>query len=50
MNPLIFAASVIVAGLAVGLVSIGPGVVQGTVLGQAIEDIARQLETKGKIR
>ncbi|TYG50546.1 hypothetical protein ES288_D10G184100v1 [Gossypium darwinii] len=36
--------------LAVGLVSIGPRVVQGTAVGQAVEGIARQLEAKGKIR
>ncbi|KAI3871323.1 hypothetical protein MKX03_034310 [Papaver bracteatum] len=35
MNPLISAASVIAAGLAAGLASIGPGVGQGNVLGQA---------------
>ncbi|KAF5788736.1 hypothetical protein HanXRQr2_Chr09g0362541 [Helianthus annuus] len=37
MNPLISAASVIAAGLAVGLASIGPGVGQGTAAGQAVE-------------
>nr|ABB47304.1 ATP synthase subunit C family protein [Oryza sativa Japonica Group] len=42
MNPLIAAASVIAAGLAVGLASIGPGVGQGTAAGQAVEGIARQ--------
>ncbi|KAL7617114.1 hypothetical protein Lser_V15G01513 [Lactuca serriola] len=50
MNPLIYAASVIAAGLAVGLASIGPGVGQGTVAGQAVEGIARQPEAEGKIR
>ncbi|KAK8613625.1 hypothetical protein V6N13_101382 [Hibiscus sabdariffa] len=50
MNPLISAASVIAAGLAVGLASIGLGVGQGTVAGQAVEGIARQPKTKGKIR
>jgi len=49
MNPLIAAASVIAAGLAVGLASIGPGVGQGTA-GQAVEGIARQPEAEGKIR
>ena len=44
MNPLISAASVIAAGLAVGLASIGPGVGQGTAAGQAVEGIARQPE------
>ena len=37
MNPLIFAASVIAAGLAVELASIGPGVGQGTAAGQVVE-------------
>ncbi|KAI9180146.1 hypothetical protein LWI28_001721 [Acer negundo] len=50
MNPLISAASVIAAGLAVGLASIGPGVGQGTAAGQAVEGIMRQPEAKGKIR
>ncbi|KAB2045838.1 hypothetical protein ES319_D01G190100v1 [Gossypium barbadense] len=48
MNPQISAASVIVAGLAVGLSSIGHGVGQGIAAGQAVEGIARQPE--GKIR
>ena len=42
MNPLISAASVIAAGLAVGLGSIGPGIGQGTASGQAVEGISRQ--------
>ncbi|MBA0785859.1 hypothetical protein Gotri_006767 [Gossypium trilobum] len=50
MNPLIFASSVIAAGLVVGLVSVGPRVVQGTDVGQAVEGIERQPEEKGKIR
>nr|BAH11228.1 ATP synthase CF0 C chain [Welwitschia mirabilis] len=50
MNPIISAASVIAAGLAVGLASIGPGVGQGTAAGQALEGIARQPEAEGKIR
>ncbi|RZC81234.1 hypothetical protein C5167_043811 [Papaver somniferum] len=50
MNPLISAASVIAAGLAVGLASIGPGVGQGTAAGQAEEGIAEQPEAEGKIR
>ncbi|KAK6934447.1 V-ATPase proteolipid subunit C-like domain [Dillenia turbinata] len=48
MNPLISAASVIAAGLAVGLASIGPGVGQGTAAGQAVEGIARQPEAEGQ--
>ncbi|KAM3357006.1 hypothetical protein P3S68_023720 [Capsicum galapagoense] len=50
MNPLISAASVIAAGLVVGLASIGPGVGQGNAAGQAVEGIARQPEAEGKIR
>eukprot|EP00899_Mesostigma_viride_P017039 jgi/Mesvir1/25336/Mv05098-RA.1 len=38
MSPLISAASVLAAGLAVGLASIGPGVGQGTAAGQALEE------------
>jgi ATP synthase F0 subunit c len=50
MNPIISAASVIAAGLAVGLASIGPGVGQGTAAGQAVEGIARQPEAESQIR
>ena len=50
MNPLISVAFVIAAGLAVGLASIGLGVGQGTVAGQAIEGIARQPEAEGKVQ
>ncbi|KAB2016757.1 hypothetical protein ES319_D08G115900v1 [Gossypium barbadense] len=50
MNPLISTTSVIAAGLAIGLASIGPGVGQGTAVGQAVEGIARQPDAKGKIR
>ncbi|CAN6476849.1 unnamed protein product [Victoria cruziana] len=50
MNPLISAASITAAGLAVGLASIGPRVGQGTAVGQAVEGIARQPEAEGKIR
>ncbi|KAA0066836.1 ATP synthase CF0 C subunit [Cucumis melo var. makuwa] len=50
MNPLISTASVIAAGLAVGLASIGPGIGQGTAAGQAVEGITRQPEAEGKIR
>lgn len=46
MNPLLSAASVIAAGLAVGLPSIGPGVGQGTAAGQAVEGLARQPEAE----
>jgi F-type H+-transporting ATPase subunit c len=50
MDPLIYVASVIVAGLSVGLASIGPGVGQGTAGGQVVEGISRQPEAEGKIR
>ncbi|KAL8472425.1 hypothetical protein ACS0TY_029580 [Phlomoides rotata] len=50
MNPLISVTSVIAAGLAVGLASIGPGVGQGAVAGQVVEGIARQPEAEEKIR
>jgi F-type H+-transporting ATPase subunit c len=47
---LIAAASVIGAGLAIGLGAIGSGIGQGTASGQAIAGIARQPEAEGKIR
>ncbi|CAN6472615.1 unnamed protein product [Victoria cruziana] len=50
MNPLISVASVIAAGLAIGLASIEPSFGQGTAVGQAVEGIARQPEAEGKIR
>merc|ERR1711871_1495221 len=50
MNPTVAAASVIAAGLAVGLAAIDPGVGQGTAAGYAVEGIARQPEAEGKIR
>ena len=50
MNPIIAAASVVAAGLAVGLAAIGPGMGQGTAAGYAVEGIARQPEAEGKIR
>jgi F-type H+-transporting ATPase subunit c len=50
MDPLIFVAFIIPAGLSVGLASIGPDVGQGTATGQAVEGIARQPEAEGKIR
>ena len=50
MDPLIAAASVIAAALAVGLAAIGPGIGQGNAAGQAVEGIARQPEAEGKIR
>ena len=50
MNPLIAAASVVAAGLAVGLAAIGPGMGQGTAAGYAVEGIARQPEAASKIQ
>ena len=50
MNPIIAVASVIAAGLAVGLATIGPGMGQGTAAGYAVEGIARQPEAEGRIR
>ena len=50
MSPIIAGASVLAAGLSVGIASIGPGIGQGTAAGQAVEGIARQPEAEGKIR
>ena len=50
MNPIIASASVVGAGLAVGLAAIGPGVGQGSAAAQAVAGIARQPEAEGKIR
>jgi F-type H+-transporting ATPase subunit c len=50
MNPIISAASVVAAGLAVGLGAIGPGIGQGTAAAQAVEGIARQPEAEDRIR
>jgi F-type H+-transporting ATPase subunit c len=46
----IAAASVIAAGLSIGLSAIGPGIGQGNAAGQAVEGIARQPEAENKIR
>jgi F-type H+-transporting ATPase subunit c len=50
MNPIISVASVIAAGLAIGLAAIGPGIGQGSAAAQAVEGLARQPEAEGKIR
>ena len=50
MDSIISAASVIAAGLSIGLAAIGPGIGQGTAAGQAVEGIARQPEVENKIR
>jgi len=50
MDSIVSAASVIAAGLAIGLAAIGPGIGQGNAAGQAVEGIARQPEAVGDIR
>jgi ATP synthase F0 subunit c len=50
MNPIVSGASVVAAGLAIGLAAIGPGIGQGTAAGQAVEGIARQPEVENQIR
>lgn len=50
MDVLISAASVVGAGLSVGLAAIGPGIGQGQAAGAAVEGIARQPEAENKIR
>ena len=50
MDSITSAASVIAAGLAVGLGAIGPGLGQGNAAQGAVEGIARQPEAEGKIR
>jgi len=50
MDSLISAASVIAAGLSVGLAAIGPGIGQGQAASAAVEAIARQPETENSVR
>uniref|UniRef100_UPI003002CE9F ATP synthase CF0 subunit III n=1 Tax=Prototheca miyajii TaxID=2034260 RepID=UPI003002CE9F len=50
MDSIVAAASVIAAGLAVGIAAIGPGIGQGNAAGYALEGIARQPEAEDKIR
>jgi F-type H+-transporting ATPase subunit c len=50
MDSIISGASVIAAGLSVGLAAIGPGIGQGQAAGAAVEGIARQPEAENKIR
>ena len=50
MDSLISAASVIAAGLSIGLSAIGPGIGQGQAAGAAVEGIARQPEAENQIR
>ena len=49
-DSIVSAASVIAAGIAVGLAAIGPGIGQGNAAGQAVEGIARQPEAANDIR
>ncbi len=44
------AAKLLGAGLAMGLGAIGPGIGLGTLIGKAIEGIARQPEVAGELR
>jgi len=37
MDPIVAAASVLAAGLSIGLAAIGPGIGQGTAAGQAVK-------------
>ena len=50
VDPIIPAASVIAAAIAVGFAGLGPGIGQGNAAGQAVEGIARQPEAEGRIR
>jgi len=49
MDSITTAASVVAAGLAVGLGAIGPGIGQGSAAQGAVEGIARQPEAADKI-
>ena len=46
----IAAASVLSAGLSIGISTIGPGFAQGAAASQAVDGISRQPEAEGKIR
>jgi F-type H+-transporting ATPase subunit c len=46
MNPIISGASVIAAGLAIGLAAIGPGIGQGAAAAQAVEGLLVNLKQK----
>jgi F-type H+-transporting ATPase subunit c len=50
MDSLISSASVVAAGLSVGLAAIGPGIGQGTASAAAVEAIARQPEAENSVR
>ena len=49
MDSITSAASVVAAGLAVGLGAIGPGIGQATAAGGAVEDTARQPKAEANI-
>nr|YP_010444114.1 ATP synthase CF0 C subunit [Haramonas pauciplastida]UTE95000.1 ATP synthase CF0 C subunit [Haramonas pauciplastida] len=50
MDTIIASASVIAAGLSVGLAAIGPGIGQGNAAGLAVEGVARQPNTTNEVR
>jgi F-type H+-transporting ATPase subunit c len=50
MDSLISSASVVAAGLSVGLAAIGPGIGQGNAAAAAVEAIARQPESENSVR
>ena len=50
MDSLISAASVVAAGLSIGLAAISPGIGQGTAAASAVEAIARQPESENSVR
>ena len=49
-DAIVKAACAIGAGLAMGLGAIGPGIGEGTVVGKALEGMARQPEMSGTLR
>ena len=46
MNPIISAASVIAAGLAIGPAAIGPGIGQGSAAAQAVEGLSTSTRSR----
>lgn len=50
MEGIVAAASALSAGLAIGLGSLGPGIGQGLLSGDAVNAIGRQPETEDKVR
>ena len=50
MDSITSAASVVAAGLSIGLAAIGPGIGQGQAAAGALEGIARQPEAENQIR